>query len=115
MKKILLISIMLLGVISSNHVFAQRPEGGQRPQRPQMVNHSDTTEGKQVLELSKQMWQWMVNKDATKLANLYHDSAVFVHMGGAWGKEQEVGIIGGGMIHYKHADVKEGYSANVSK
>lgn len=105
MKKFLAIAMIIAGVFTVNNAMAQHPEGGQRPQRPQMVNHSDTPEGKQVLELSKQMWQWMADKDATKLANLYHDSAVFVHMGGAWGKEQEVGIIGGGMIHYKHADM----------
>ena len=27
--------------------------------------------------------------------------------GGAWSEAQEVAIIRGGMIHYKHADVKE--------
>lgn len=105
MKKFIAIVVLLSGVLFSNNIMAQGPEGGQRPQRPEMVNHSDTPEGKQVLALSTQMWQWMADKDADKLAELYHDSAVFVHMGGAWGKQQEVGIIGSGMIHYKKADM----------
>lgn len=105
MKKFIAIVVLLFGVLFSNNIMAQGPEGSQRPQRPEMVNHSDTPEGKQMLALSTQMWQWMADKDADKLANLYHDSAVFVHMGGAWGKQQEVGIIGSGMIHYKKADM----------
>ena len=98
-------SLLILTLFCVNQLVAQERPAASRPPQPQMVNHSDTPEGKQVLALSKQMWQWMADKDATKLANLYHDSAVFVHMGGAWGKEQEVGIIGSGMIHYKHADM----------
>ena len=61
----------------------------------------------EVLELSKQKWQWMADKDADKLADLFHDQAMFVHMGGSWGKEQEVNVIRGGGIHYKQADVHE--------
>ena len=59
----------------------------------------------QVLELSHQKWQWMSDKDADNLAKLFHDESVFVHMGGAWGKKQEVQIIRSGMIHYKKATI----------
>ncbi|WP_420461418.1 nuclear transport factor 2 family protein [Neolewinella sp.] len=61
----------------------------------------------QLLELSKQKWQWMADKDADKLAELFHDQAMFVHMGGSWGKDREVEIIRSGDIHYKQADVHE--------
>jgi quercetin dioxygenase-like cupin family protein len=64
----------------------------------------------ELLELSKQKWQWMADKDADKLAELFHDQAMFVHMGGSWGKEQEVNIIRDGGIHYKQADI---HSASV--
>lgn len=47
----------------------------------------------------------MSEKNADALAQLFHDEAVFVHMGGAWGKKQEVDIIRGGMIHYKKATI----------
>jgi len=62
---------------------------------------------KEIRELSQHKWQWMADKDADKLAELFHNKAKFVHMGGTWGKEREVDIIRGGFIHYKKADVHE--------
>ncbi|OYX16217.1 MAG: hypothetical protein B7Z16_11920 [Algoriphagus sp. 32-45-6] len=52
-------------------------------------------------------WQWMADKDADKLSDLFDDKSVFVHMGGAWGKEREVNIIRSGGIWYKKADIHE--------
>lgn len=49
----------------------------------------------------------MADKEADKLADLFDDKSVFVHMGGAWGKEREVNIIRSGGIHYKKADIHE--------
>lgn len=62
---------------------------------------------KEITELSKQKWQWMADKNTENLALLFHDKAKFVHMGGTWGKEQEVTIIKSGNIHYKKADIHE--------
>jgi hypothetical protein len=59
----------------------------------------------QVINLSKDKWRWMAERDADTLDALFHEKAVFVHMGGAWGKEQELDIIRGGGIHYKKADI----------
>ncbi|WP_273566036.1 nuclear transport factor 2 family protein [Maribacter halichondriae] len=61
----------------------------------------------EITELSKQKWQWMADKNTDKLAELFHDKAKFVHMGGTWGKDREVDIIRSGGIHYKKADVHE--------
>src|SRR4051812_45489589 len=47
----------------------------------------------EVLTLSKDKWRWMSEKKADTLAALFDDKAMFVHMGGAWGKTQEVEII----------------------
>ena len=60
-----------------------------------------------VLALSRDKWQWMADKDADRLAELFHPQAKFVHMGGTWGKDREVEIIRSGGIHYKQADVHE--------
>jgi hypothetical protein len=49
----------------------------------------------------------MAERNADPLDDLFHENAVFVHMGGAWGKEQEVNIIRSGGIHYKHAEIQE--------
>ena len=61
----------------------------------------------QVVELSKEKWRWMAEREVDALDALFHEQAVFVHMGGAWGKEQELDIIRGGRIHYKKADIHE--------
>ncbi|QJW92290.1 nuclear transport factor 2 family protein [Spirosoma taeanense] len=61
----------------------------------------------EIIRLSKDKWRWMAEKKADTLAALFHDKAVFVHMGGSWGKEQEVNIIRSGGIHYKKADIQK--------
>lgn len=66
----------------------------------------------QIIELSKQKWQWMADKNADTLAGLFHEKSVFVHMGGSWGKDRELEVIRSGGIHYKKADIHE-VSVNV--
>jgi hypothetical protein len=61
----------------------------------------------EVLNLSKDKWQWMADKNVDKLKDLFDDKSVFVHMGGSWGKDRELEVIGSGGIHYKKADVHE--------
>ena len=61
----------------------------------------------EIIQLSKDKWQWMADKNVDVLANLFHEKAVFVHMGGAWGTERELNIIKGGGIWYKKADIHE--------
>src|SRR5688500_13410830 len=59
----------------------------------------------EVLKLSKDKWQWMAKKNVEKLKDLFNDKSVFVHMGGSWGKDRELEVIGSGGTHYKKADV----------
>jgi hypothetical protein len=66
----------------------------------------------EIITLSKEKWCWMAERDVKSLRDLFHDKAVFVHMGGSWGKEQELEIIKSGGIHYKRADIHE-VSVNV--
>ncbi len=61
----------------------------------------------EVINLSKEKWQWMADKNVDKLASLFHEKSVYVHMGGSWGKEQEVNVIKSGVIWYKKADIYE--------
>ncbi len=65
----------------------------------------NSSANQEIIQLSKDKWQWMADKDANKLSQLFHEKSVFVHMGGSWGKDREVNIIKGGMIHYKKADI----------
>lgn len=61
----------------------------------------------ELINLSKQKWQWMADKDVESLNELFHENAIFVHMGGTMNKEQELNTIRSGGIHYKHADIQE--------
>ena len=68
---------------------------------------SITNAEQEIINLSKEKWQWMADKKADTLNNLFHEKAVFVHMGGTWGKEQELDVIKSGGIWYKKADIHE--------
>ena len=72
---------------------------------------STTTVGsnaeQEIKDLSQQKWQWMADKNVDTLANLFHEKAQFVHMGGSWGTDQELDIIKSGGIWYKKADIHE--------
>ena len=67
----------------------------------------NTADDQEVIKLSKEKWQWMADKNADALEDLFHDKSVFVHMGGSWGKERELNIIKSGGIWYRKADVHE--------
>ena len=66
-----------------------------------------TPEEQAVIDLSNNKWDWMAEKNADKLAELFHESAQFVHMGGYWGKEQELNTIRSGAIWYKKAEIHD--------
>ncbi len=70
-----------------------------------------TKDEKDIINLSKQKWQWMADKKTDELSTLFHDKSMFVHMGGSWGKVQEIDVIKSGNIWYKKAEV---YSASVN-
>lgn len=76
----------------------------------QTVSNPSAAE-QEIINLSKQKWQWMSEKNADTLASLFHAKSMFVHMGGSWGKEQEINVIKSGGIWYKQAEV---YSASVN-
>ncbi len=61
----------------------------------------------EVIDLSKEKWHWMSERDVETLDALFHEKSVFVHMGGSWGKEREMEIIKSDGIHYKQADIHE--------
>ena len=61
----------------------------------------------EVIDLSKDKWRWMSERNVETLDALFHEKSVFVHMGGSWGKEREMEIIKSGGIHYKQADIHE--------
>ncbi len=70
-----------------------------------MLQNADLEQ--ELILLSKEKWEWMAARDVENLDALFHEKSVFVHMGGAWGKEDEMEIIKSGEIHYKQADIHE--------
>lgn len=69
------------------------------------IAQTSTTE--EIIQLSKNKWQWMAAKDVAKLEPLFHERSKFVHMGGTWKKDEELEIIKSGKIWYKQADVHD--------
>jgi hypothetical protein len=67
----------------------------------------NTSPEQEVIDLSREKWRWMSERNVETLDALFHEKSVFVHMGGSWGKEREMEIIKSGGIHYKQADIHE--------
>lgn len=61
----------------------------------------------ELLELSQAKWDWMSQKNVEALDSLFHPTAQFVHMGGYWGKPEELNTIRSGAIWYKKAEVHD--------
>lgn len=66
---------------------------------------SHTPEQQEVIDLAKMKWDWMAEKKVDLLESLFDDRAMFTHMGGTWGKTQELATIKSGGIWYKKAFV----------
>ena len=64
-----------------------------------------TPEQQEVIKLSSMKWDWMADKKVDSLETLFDDKAMFTHMGGTWGKTQELATIKSGSIWYKKAAV----------
>lgn len=71
----------------------------------QQTNENPSTEEQEIIHLSKQKWDWMADKNVDSLKVLFDDKSMFVHMGGTWGKTQELNTIKSGGIWYKKAEV----------
>jgi len=61
----------------------------------------------EIINLSKDKWRWMSERKVESLTALFHEKAVFVHMGGTMSKDQELEVIRNGAIHYKDVDIQE--------
>ncbi|HMS67644.1 MAG TPA: nuclear transport factor 2 family protein [Saprospiraceae bacterium] len=68
---------------------------------------AQTTAEQEIIQLSRDKWQWMADKDVAKLENLFDEKARFVHMSGTWKTPRELEIIKTGSIWYKEAKIKD--------
>jgi hypothetical protein len=99
MKKVSIAGLCLL-VMSVQWSFASQQEA-----IPAAVRLTPAEQ--EIIDLSREKWQWMADKKADTLATLFHEKAVFVHMGGTMPREHELDVIRTGGIHYKKADIHE--------
>ena len=68
---------------------------------------SNSSAEQELINLSKQKWQWMSERKVDSLDALFHDKAVFVHMGATMTKPQELEVIRSGGIQYKTVAIQE--------
>jgi hypothetical protein len=74
----------------------------------QNINSTASESTKQeLINLSRNKWQWMSDKKVDELSTLFHEQSKFVHMSGTWKKKEELEIIKSGSIWYKKADVHD--------
>lgn len=102
MKKVIIGLLLCIVSVQLSHAQAKLPNSG---------TASTVKEEQELLDLSKTKWQWMADKNVEALNGLFDEKCVFVHMGGSWGKTQELNTIKGGMIWYKKAET---YGASVN-
>ena len=50
----------------------------------------------EVIHHSKEKWRWMSERSVDSLAALFHEKAVFVHMGATFSKDHELEVIRSG-------------------
>ena len=67
----------------------------------------ETNAEQELITLSRQKWRWMSERKTEPLATLFHDKAVFVHMGATMTKDEEIEVIRSRQIHYKDIDIQE--------
>ncbi len=60
-----------------------------------------------LIDLSRQKWLWMADRNIDQLETLFHTSARFVHMGATMNRKAELDVIRSGQIQYKRADINE--------
>ena len=102
MKKLIIGLMLSIGTIQVSHAQAKLPATSLT---------SSVKEEQELLDLSKTKWDWMADKNVESLKELFAENCVFVHMGGSWGKTQELNTIRDGFIWYKKAEV---YGASVN-
>jgi hypothetical protein len=89
---------LFLLVISVQSSYAQ-------PHESIVTSTTNSPEQQEIINLSKRKWNWMADKNVDSLNLLFDDKSMFIHMGGSWGKTQELTTIKSGGIWYKQAEV----------
>lgn len=68
---------------------------------------SNSSAEQELISLSKEKWRWILERKVDSLDALFHEKAVFVHMGATMTKTQELDVIRSGGIQYKTVEIQE--------
>jgi hypothetical protein len=68
---------------------------------------SNSSAEQELINLSKEKWRWMSERKVDSLDALFHEKAVFVHMGATMTKTQELEVVKSGAIQYKTVEIQE--------
>jgi hypothetical protein len=98
---------MKLSILGLFFLFVSVQSSHAQPHETIKSSMSNTPEQQEVINLSKKKWNWMADKNVDSLSVLFDDKSMFIHMGGTWGKTQEINTIKNGGIWYKKAEVYE--------
>lgn len=83
---------------------AQGASAQEQPANPPAASRTKTEH--EIVDLSREKWLWMADRKMDSLEALFHEQAVFVHMGGNMSRSVELDVIKSGKIHYKQADIQ---------
>jgi len=79
---LILILILLLGACSNSDV-----ESSASRQTPQDYSYNAE---QTLLDISKDKWKWMSEKNVSELSKLFDTKSKFVHMSGTWNQPREL-------------------------
>ncbi|MCS7044184.1 MAG: nuclear transport factor 2 family protein [Bryobacteraceae bacterium] len=82
-------------------------DGASAQERKWLPAGTPAEAGQELLRLSRDRWLWMAERRMDALESLFHEEAFFVHVGAAMTRSQEPGVIRGGGIQYRQADLQE--------
>jgi hypothetical protein len=99
--------LVCLLAAASLDVHAQTAPAAAAPAATSAPQTPPTKQEQEVIELSRQKWSWMANRNIEALDKLIDANAIFVHMGANMDKAQELEVIKSGRIEYKQADIQE--------
>ncbi len=77
--------LLFLGIMSVQSSYAQQP-----PAETIKTATNNTPQQQEIINLSKQKWNWMADKNVDSLNVLFDEKSMFIHMGGSWEKRRSL-------------------------
>lgn len=97
---------MLKSLVLSLAVIALPVAAGAQTSPAAPANAVDPRE-RELIDLSKQKWVWMAERNVEELSGLFDQNAIFVHMSRTMTQPEELEVIRSRNIEYQRADIKE--------